>query len=103
MSRSRGGILLVITAALAGIAAAGTVWPAPAPETSFQRATCGVGLSSTVSVAWSFFGYDPRAEATCESELWPIPGLSCPNPGHGTSVVDLPPLPPDPASATPPE
>ncbi len=58
----------------------------------FQRATGGIGLSSTVSVAWSFFAFDPRTEPFCENELWPIPGLTCPNPHHGATVVDLPPL-----------
>ena len=58
----------------------------------FQAATGGIGLSSATSAEWSFFTMDPRTESVCENELWPIPGLSCPNPFHGTTVIDLPPL-----------
>jgi hypothetical protein len=61
-------------------------------EQPFQRVTGGTGLSAAVSAAWSFFAFDPRTESACENELWPIPGLPCPTPYHGTAVFDPPPL-----------
>ncbi len=90
--RARGVILLAGTGALVAGAAAGTAWPPATADDAFQRATGGVGLGPSVSVAQGFFTFDARAESACENELWPIPGLPCPNPGHGTRVADLPPL-----------
>ena len=61
----------------------------PRPD-AFQTATGGTGLGAAVSAAWSWRAFDARLEPTCENELWPIAGLSCPNPYHGASVVELP-------------
>ena len=82
------GLALGYAVGLVGAVVA-TVWPAMEFDQAFQRATGGVGLSSCVSVAWSVNAFDPRLESACENELWPIPGLSCPNPGHGTRVADM--------------
>ena len=94
MFRNRGlPLLLLIGVLIAADLALIDFGAIPVPiERPFQRATCGIGLSSAVSPAWSFFGFDPRTESTCENELWPIPGASCPNPYHGATVVDFPPL-----------
>lgn len=93
---SRGGALLLATLAAFAFVSVLVGISAGAPDgdkgCAFQRATGGVGLGSTVSVAWSFFGFDPRLEAACENELTPLPGLACPNPGHGRALADLPPL-----------
>ena len=62
------------------------------PPRAFQRATGGIGLGASVSPAWSFFALDPRTQARCENEEWPLPGIPCPNPHHGASLADLPPL-----------
>jgi hypothetical protein len=60
----------------------------------FQRAVGGLGSGPAVSAAWSSFGFDPRLERACENELAPLPGLSCPNPYHGASLLAAPPLEP---------
>ena len=93
-SRNRGDLLLGLVA-LVVLAAGASLSFVRAPSrvrVPFQAATGGVGLSSSMSADWSFFGFDPRSEGFCENELQPLPGLSCPNPGHGTKVADLPPL-----------
>jgi hypothetical protein len=91
-SSNRGGALLV---ALAVLACADGAWLAAQsrpsePRDAYQAVTGGLGLGSAVSAAWSFHAFDPRLEATCENELWPIPGLACANPHHGASVAELP-------------
>jgi drug/metabolite transporter (DMT)-like permease len=91
--RNRGALLLLLAAALVsadGLWIAREAAQAPAPR-PFQAATGGVGLSAAVSVSWSFFAFDPRLESTCENELWPVPGLTCPNPIHGATLLDPPP------------
>ena len=90
MFRLSGGFLLALTAALVIVATSIVCRPAATRDSPFQRALGSVGLSSAVSVDWSFFGFDPRTEPACENELWPIPGLYCPNPSHGASVADFP-------------
>ncbi len=92
MSRLHGGFLLVLTAALVTAAAVIVCLPRADRVAPFQKALGSLGLSSAVSVDWSFFGFDPRIEPACENELWPIPGLHCPNPSHGASVADFPPV-----------
>jgi len=76
---------------------ADVVWLAAAPsDTSsgdpFQAALAGLGGGHAVGVDWSFFAFDPRCVGHCENELFPIPGLHCPNPHHGAAVVDRPAL-----------
>jgi hypothetical protein len=91
-SSNRGGALLAGLAVLAGVDVAWLAAQASpnAERDAFQVATGGLGLGSAVSCAWSFHAFDPRLEATCDNELWPIPGLACANPHHGASVADLP-------------
>jgi hypothetical protein len=98
LSRSRGGVLLL---AVAGLLALDITLLLGMQETReemgtanppFQVAVGGLGLGSSVSPAWSFFALDPRTSATCENELFPLPGLPCPNPSHGAALADLPPL-----------
>lgn len=84
-----GLVALVLVAAPIGLWLASA---APAGGDGFQAATGGVGLGPAASSEWSFFGFDPRGAGCCENELQPLPGLPCPNPGHGTKVADLPPL-----------
>ena len=87
MTSRRGARLLSAVAgaaALAGVAlAAGGRTPV---DGSFARATCGLGLGPAIAPDWSFFGVDPRLEAECEAETFPIAGLACPDPTHGTGV-----------------
>lgn len=95
MIRSRGATLATAVAALVA-ASAGALLLAARSDTrdnaagrtdsSFARATGSLGLGAATSPAWSFFGVDPRTEAFCESELFPLPGLPCPDPTHGTGV-----------------
>ncbi len=94
MFRNRGLLLLLLVGLLIFADLAYIVFGQPPTpvERPFQIATGGIGLSSAVSGAWSFFAFDPRTESTCENELWPIPGATCPNPYHGANVADLPPL-----------
>lgn len=93
MSRSRGSLVLTATALLVAVASAYvTLADEPLPERPFQAATGGIGLSSALSPAWSFHSFDPRLESCCENELRPIPGLPCPEPGHGATLADFPPL-----------
>lgn len=93
-SSARGTLLIGGVAALVVSAAAALLLARAGaePRSPWQAATGGVGLSSALSTDWSFFGFDPRAEGCCENELQPLPGIPCPNPGHGTKVADLPPL-----------
>lgn len=98
LSRSRGGLLLLAIASLLATDVTLLLWVQGAhvdTETAnppFQVAVGGLGLGSSVSPAWSFFALDPRLSATCENELFPIPGLACPNPSHGAALADFPPL-----------
>ncbi|NOT02290.1 MAG: hypothetical protein HOP29_16915 [Phycisphaerales bacterium] len=84
------------TATLVALDAAWIVFAGGAPRAggtdAFQQSTCGFGVGASVSPSWCFFTLDPRVERVCENELWPIPGLPCPNPSHGAVIVDLPPL-----------
>jgi len=92
LSRNRGSLALVATALLVAASSTYVAFAGGAPpERPFQAATGGVGLSSAVSPAWSFHSFDPRLEAFCENETRPIPGLTCPDPGHGATVADYPP------------
>lgn len=88
--RSRGARLLGLTAALVAVDVAWlVVRPANIPAAvPFQSATGGTGLAYSAGAAWSFFAFDPRTEEGCENELFPVPGLSCPNPHHGARVAD---------------
>jgi hypothetical protein len=70
------------------------------PSAGLQRATRGVGLGPAASAAWSMHGFDARAAARCEVELWPLPGLPCPDPGHGTTPY-APDVTPGPGEAAP--
>jgi hypothetical protein len=89
--RSSGPRLLAFAAALVVADAAWLAAPAPsARDRAFVRATRGAGIGAAVSPAWSFFDVDPRGERTCESELFPVPGLTCPDPNHGRGIVDFP-------------
>jgi hypothetical protein len=92
LSRNRGILLVVLVFLLliADVFVLAIDRPRLEEKMPFQRACSGIGLSSAVSVSWSFFGFDPRTESACENELWPIPGLACPNPCHGTSVASFP-------------
>ncbi|MCP3916386.1 MAG: hypothetical protein GY711_12585 [bacterium] len=92
--RSRGAGLLWIALALVVVDALwiGLFAGRDARSRPFQRATSGIGLGPSVATAWSFFGIDPRTQARCENEEWPVPGLPCPNPYHGTTVLDAAPL-----------
>ena len=96
MSRNRASIFVAAVAFLAlaaavGVAGAGGRERPTTSDTAFARATGSVGLSSSASVSWSFFDLDPRLASACENEIWPIPGLACPNPGHGARAADYPP------------
>lgn len=63
--------------------------PDPAGD-GFARATCGLGLGAAVAPDWGFHEVDPRLERSCEAETFPLPGLACPDPSHGTGVATLP-------------
>ncbi|HMB70130.1 MAG TPA: hypothetical protein VKU85_12495 [bacterium] len=95
MSSRRATVLLVALAAL--LAADAAWWLAEArssrESSPLQAALLGIGRGSAAGVDWSFFSFDPGLEAACENELWPIPGLPCPNPHHGAAAVDPPPRP----------
>jgi len=62
-----------------------------APRDGWTAATGGLGLGGATGPAWSLFGVDPRLESSCEAELFPIPGLACPDPTHGAGVAAFPP------------
>jgi hypothetical protein len=93
LTRNRGARLV---AAAASIVLVDAAWLALAhfrgapPEDDFARATCGIGLGVAVTPDWSFHDVDPRQARTCESELFPLPGLACSDPNHGTGVALLP-------------
>lgn len=95
-SSARGPALLLLVALLAVASAVAQGAAARAGErgsaVAFQTATGGFGLGSSVSTDWSFFLFDPRFERSCENELWPLPGLPCPNPYHGAALANLPPF-----------
>ena len=94
MSSSRGMVLLAAIGAMVAIDG-WWVWTGSSSrplDTSLQRVTGGIGLTASVSPAWSFFSVDPRCQRHCENELWPIPGATCFNPHHGAGVADVPPL-----------
>lgn len=94
MSSNRGRALLLVIAVMLAIDGL-WLWLGSASRpahTGFQSATSGIGLTASLSPAWSFFSVDPRQEAYCENELWPIPGATCFNPHHGAGVADVPPL-----------
>jgi hypothetical protein len=85
--------VLALAALVAAGAGAITVGDRPvAADMHLARATGGVGLGPAAAADWSFHAYDPRIEATCEAELWPVPGGPCYVPHHGATVADLPPL-----------
>jgi hypothetical protein len=87
---SRRGGALIAGVAVAAVAAASLVGgDRVRADHSFARATCGLGLGPASSPAWSFFGVDPRLSSACEAELFPLPGLACPDPTHGAGVIDL--------------
>ncbi|MBT8484107.1 MAG: hypothetical protein HKO59_12285 [Phycisphaerales bacterium] len=77
----RGPAFLAIVAGL-GVLDAGLLLFAPASPPS-KPAPGFVGLGPALSPSWSVHAFDPRLSAVCENELWPIPGLPCPNPVHG--------------------
>ncbi len=95
LSSNRASIFVAAVAFLAIAAAVGVAVAGGRArtenDTAFARATGSVGLSSSASVSWSFFDLDPRLASACENEIWPIPGLACPNPGHGARAADYPP------------
>jgi hypothetical protein len=91
----RGPLLIALVAALVaadgvGLALSARRAAAPARD-DWSEATRGVGLGGATSPVWSLFNVDARLEASCEAELFPIPGLACPDPTHGAGVATLPP------------
>ena len=60
------------------------------PRDDFARAACGLGAGVATAPDWSFHDVDPRLAGGCESETFPLPGLACPDPNHGTGVAALP-------------
>jgi hypothetical protein len=91
LPRSRGSILLALLGLVLAADACVLVIDGRAvtPVPAFQHVTRGVGLGPALGPAWSFRDFDPRLEPACENELWPLPGLACPNPVHGCRLVDL--------------
>jgi hypothetical protein len=86
--RTRGARVVAAVAALAVVDAAWLAFAGGAPpRDDFARATCGLGLGVAVAPDWSFQDVDPRLARSCESELFPLPGLACPDPDHGTGVA----------------
>jgi ABC-type dipeptide/oligopeptide/nickel transport system permease component len=78
-------VLVAVTVAIAAIDAFWIGLGAARPRnTAFAQASCGMGLGSVTSPEWSFFSLDPRTQSACESELFPVPGLACPDPTHGS-------------------
>jgi hypothetical protein len=59
-------------------------------QDEFARSTCGPGAGVATAPDWSFHDVDPRLAGGCESETFPLPGLACPDPNHGTGVAALP-------------
>jgi hypothetical protein len=54
-------------------------------STTLDAAIGGFVLGHSVSTAWSFHGFDLRGVQDCESELFPIIGAPCCDPGHRAS------------------
>ncbi len=52
---------------------------------ALDAAVGGFALGHSVGPAWSFHGFDPRGVRDCESELFPIVGAPCCDPGHRAS------------------
>lgn len=86
--RSPGVRLLLVLGALVALdcvilaAALGDTPPRP---TVLDAATGGFARGHSISSAWSFHGFDPRGVRDCESELFPIVGAPCCDPGHRAS------------------
>ena len=92
----RGAFLIALVAALlaadgVGLALAAHAAARPRACDGWTGATGGLGLGGATGPAWSLFGVDPRLESACEAELFPIPGLACPDPTHGAGVAAFPP------------
>jgi len=52
---------------------------------ALDAAVGGFALGHALGPAWSFHGFDPRGVRDCESELFPIVGAPCCDPGHRAS------------------
>lgn len=89
MSSSRRSLALALAAAT-GITASALIQDAapPAPP-SLAQAVGGLGMAGALSPEWGFFPVDPRVEAACECELWPVPGGVCYSPWHGAAATDF--------------
>jgi len=92
----RGALLIALVAALlvadgVGLALAARGAARPRAADSWTGATGGLGLGGATGPAWSLFGVDPRVESACEAELFPIPGIACPDPTHGAGIAAFPP------------
>lgn len=86
--RSPGARLLL---ALAGLVAldcliiASGVGDTRRRSVALDAAVGGFAHGHTVGPAWSFHGFDRRGMRDCESELFPIVGAPCCDPGHRAS------------------
>lgn len=93
---TRGALLIALVAVLlaadgVGLALAARGAARPRAPDVWAGATGGLGLGGATGPAWSLFGVDPRLESACEAELFPIPGLACPDPTHGAGIAAFPP------------
>jgi hypothetical protein len=94
--RSRGAKLVYVVCLLVqfdviGLALSKLRAKRAGPPDGWTGATGGLGLGGATGPAWSLFGVDPRLESACEAELFPIPGLACPDPTHGAGIAAFPP------------
>ena len=86
--RSPGVRLLVVLAALValdGLILAVSLGDTRPRAAALDAAVGGFAHGHSVGSAWSFHGFDPRGVRDCESELFPIVGVPCCDPGHRAS------------------
>lgn len=92
--RSPGARLLLALAALValdGWILAGRMGDTAPRSVALATAVGGCALGHSVSPAWNFHGFDLRGTRDCESELFPIVGAPCCDPGHRASRELRPP------------
>jgi hypothetical protein len=78
------GVLAGLLALDCALLASG-VGDTPPRAAGLHALACGHVLGHALDPAWSFHGFDPRGARDCESELFPIVGAPCCDPGHRAS------------------
>lgn len=81
-------LLALLTAAAVSIVCIETSRGAAPRREAFERLVGGLGLGSDLGGSPCLFSLDPRLEAGCEQDVWPVPGgqAFCRHPGSSVRL-----------------